>query len=245
MRCAISTFASIALVVLVSAPAFADWDPGDPYKMHYPQLPDPEGIDVSFRNPEVLADDFECTQTGPITDVHFWFSAQDNAQPVIYNVHVSLHANLPPDAAYPYSRPGAELWARDFAPTEVAWRYAGAGQQGWYVPENQFFIPNDHTDYYQMNIQNIVDPFYQKAGEIYWLDLSVSSQTPLGWKTSGSPQFMDTGVWDILPGANWQPIYDPRVPGAAYPVDFAFVITPEPSALISLALVGLCALRRR
>lgn len=230
---------------LLVTPVMADWDPGDPFKMHYPQLPDPQGIDVSFRSPEVLADDWECTETGPVSDIHFWFSALDDAEPVIFNVHVSIHANIPPTPPIPYSMPGALLWERDFSPTEVSWRLAGTGQQGWYVPENGFYEPADHFRYYQMNIMNFVDPFIQQQGEIYWLDLSISAQTPLGWKSSMSPQFMDTSVWGILPNPAWQPVFDPRVPGAAFPLDLAFVITPEPGTLSVLALGALVLLRRR
>lgn len=230
---------------LLVAPALADWDPGDSHKMHYPQLPDPFGIDVSFRSPEVLADDWQCSETGPVEDIHFWFSALDDAQPNIFNVHVSIHENLPADASVPYSRPGAPLWERDFSPTEVMWRLYGTGEQGWYVPENGFYEPADHFTFYQMNIFGFDDPFIQEEGTVYWLDISVESETPLGWKTSGSEQFMDTSVWGILPQPQWQPVYDPRVTGAQEPLDLAFVITPEPAALSGLILAALFVLRRR
>jgi hypothetical protein len=232
-------------LILLALPAAADWDPGDGHKMHYPQMPDPFGLDVSFRSPQVLADDWQCSATGPVDDVHFWFSAQGGATPNIFSVHLSIHENLPPDPANPFSRPGALLWQRDFSPTEFTWRFAGTGEQGWYVPENGVYIPNDHFEFYQMNIENIPAPFTQLQGEVYWLDISISAQTPLGWKTSMSPQFMDTGVWGNLPAPTWQPVYDPRVPGAQMPLDFAFVITPEPSAIVLMCLGGLGVLRRR
>jgi hypothetical protein len=69
----------------------ADWNPNDPYKMHFPQLPDPNGWDVAFawqdpgvpgigqpaqRVPNFLADDWRCSETGPVSDVHFWLSMQ-------------------------------------------------------------------------------------------------------------------------------------------------------------------------
>jgi hypothetical protein len=50
------------------------------HKMHYPQLPDPGGWDVnatgnvSLPNSIMLADDFRCTETGYIDDMHFWGS---------------------------------------------------------------------------------------------------------------------------------------------------------------------------
>lgn len=244
MRCIVSC--AVVLLVVGLPAAQADWDPGDGHKMHYPQMPDPFGLDVSFRSPEVLADDWQCSQTGPVEDVHFWFSALDDAQPVIFNVHVSIHSNIPEDPGDPtsYSRPGDLLWERDFSPAEVTWRLAGTGEQGWYVPENQFYEAADHFSFYQMNIDKIPDPFTQQEGEIYWLDLSVSSETPLGWKTSMSPQFMDTAVWGLLPDPTWAPVYDPRLPTAPTRLDLAFVITPEPSSLILLGLAGLLTRRR-
>jgi hypothetical protein len=230
----------------VSMPARADWNEGDPQKMHYPQLPDPNGIDVSFRSPEALADDWQCSWTGPVNDVHFWFSALNDSQFAINNVHVSIHSDIPQSPTNLYSRPGEVLWSRDFAADEVTWRLAGQGDQGWYVPENGFYNPHDHTNFYQMNIQDIVDPFVQTLGQIYWLDLSVSASTALGWKTSRSPQFNDSAVWGNLPSPSWEPVYDPRNSGfVVTPLDLAFVITPEPGSLALLGVLGLLSLRRR
>jgi hypothetical protein len=239
----------VGVVLLVlAAPVLADWNEGDPYKMHYPQLPDPLGLDVNFRSPQVVADDWLCTETGPVSDVHFWFSQHSTAQPepppVIYNVHLSIHSNLPADATTPYSRPGDLLWERDFAPTQVKWRPYGTGDEGWFDPATGQYIPNDHFVYYQMNITNFPDPFYQYQDHIYWLDISISSLLPLGWKTSRSPQFMDTAVWGMQGNPGWQPIYDPRNPTAGQKLDMAFVITPEPAALVLLALSAVLARRR-
>ncbi len=235
-----------AALLVAAAPALADWNPGDPYKMHWPQLPDPAGIDVSFRTPGGLADDWTCTRTGPVSDVHFWFSQQSMGQPVpdpvIYSVHLSVHANMPPNATTPYPHPGELLWEHDFSPTDFTWRPYGTGVQGWLDPVTGEYTPGDHYLYYQMNITNIADPFEQSVAQTYWLDVSVSSDLPLGWKTSWSPHFKGTAVWGALGG--WQAIYDPRQPGANERLDLAFVITPEPAALVLLG-VGMLLMRRR
>jgi hypothetical protein len=44
---------------------FGDWDPGDDFKMHFPQLPDPLGWDIVFypNSSWELADDWLCTET--------------------------------------------------------------------------------------------------------------------------------------------------------------------------------------
>jgi hypothetical protein len=33
----------IGLVTALACRVLADWNPGDPHKMHFPQLPDPSG----------------------------------------------------------------------------------------------------------------------------------------------------------------------------------------------------------
>ena len=67
------TSLAMALALLVALPAWADWDEGDDYKMHYPQMPDPTGWDICLVD-QWVADDFTCTESGPITDIHFWIS---------------------------------------------------------------------------------------------------------------------------------------------------------------------------
>ena len=54
--------------LMFAGSALADWAPGDGHKMHFPQLPDPEGLDVNFTTPKFLADDWLCTGTGPVED---------------------------------------------------------------------------------------------------------------------------------------------------------------------------------
>src|SRR5512137_3002215 len=103
-RTTVAVFA--VLVMLVAVSARADWNVGDPYKMHYPQLPDlsPNGLDVKATAPKILADDFLCTQTGPITDVHIWGSwlydrlpydpATNQPDPTAPTFKLSIHADV-------------------------------------------------------------------------------------------------------------------------------------------------------
>ena len=54
----------VGVILLMSAigmTAFADWDPVDGHKMHYPQMPKVDGgWDVMSQYYISLADDFEC-----------------------------------------------------------------------------------------------------------------------------------------------------------------------------------------
>jgi hypothetical protein len=88
--------AAIFLVVLV-APVNADWDEGDSYKMHFPQLPDPNGFDIAnyyyffpFGEPLPIADDWLCTETSPVTDIHIWGSWTDDNKGEIVSFNVSI-----------------------------------------------------------------------------------------------------------------------------------------------------------
>jgi hypothetical protein len=42
--------------------------------MHFPQLPDSTGWDVKASGGICLADDWQCSETGYVGDIHFWGS---------------------------------------------------------------------------------------------------------------------------------------------------------------------------
>lgn len=237
---------SIGLVVvtalgLFALPVLADWNPGDPAK--WVQLPDPQGWDVNATYPKVLADDFLCTQTGPITDVHLWVSThQYDGPPPIQSIHLSFHSDV---QGPPFSHPGALLWSTDIPVPNplVKIRQYGEGQEGWYDPNTGQWNRPDHNLYYQVNITNIPNPFFQYVNTIYWLDVSFTvppGLPPVGWKTSYQHN-LDDAVWGDFPEPNWQPLHDP-ITGQS--LDMAFVLTPEPASVLLLGLAT-ALIRRR
>ncbi len=231
------------LLLCLSVSVRADWNPGDAYKMHFPQQPDPVGFDVKFDAPSSVADDWKCSETGPVTDVHFWFSAradwlnlQNPLDHQIVNIHVAIHSDVPGDAANP-SHPGQILWQRDFSVQEVKIRQYGVGPQSWFDPATGLVIPNDHNNIYQCNITNILRPFYQKKGTIYWLDVSMTAQGELGWKSSDQslyPQpytgnhYQDDATWAPASTGQWQDLHYPAGPQLGQSMDMAFVVTGIP-----------------
>lgn len=248
MRKIIATIMAVGTLMFLANPALADWFENDPHKMHEPQLPDPDGWDVRFDDPLiVLADDWRCSATGPVSDIHFWLSSREDNPFAIEKIHVSIHKD---DRTAAFSKPGELLWERDFNRDEFTVREEIPSLQGWFDPsftDPPSPTPNDHQLYFQANIEGIPDPFTQEEGNIYWLDLSVAALSPngertqLGWKTSRT-LFEDHPVWstNIDPGATpeWRPI---DFPGE--PFNLAFVITPEPGTTTMLlgAAVGLLA----
>jgi len=255
MRHAMTVVVGLAVLMTVSG-ARADWDPGDPHKMHFPQLPDPQGWDVAFvdlfaPSKLELADDFRCRGGGPIEDIHFWISFQGedwsgNPQDV-GPIGVGIWSNTPAGPGGPnFSMPNELLWNHVFEPGEFGFRLYGEGPQGFYNPETGQHVWPDHNVFYQINITRIPDPFVQRQGQIYWLSLTVDMDLGMpGWKTS-LEHWEDDAVWRPrdAAGVGWQPLTDPFT---GQTLDLAFVITPEPAtlALMGLGAMALVARRRR
>ena len=235
----------VALVMFAAGPALADWDPGDGHKMHFPQLPDPNGwdVDISFEtiHPRMVADDWQCSQSGYVNDIHFWFSWCGDAEGEIEDVGLAIFSD---DSSGSYSKPGDLLWdgimELHIEAENFTVRHWGTGDPGWYDPHTATVLEHDHQDIYQMNVEGIIDPFYQEEGTTYWLVITMLvSDGQVGCKTS-LDHFQDSAVW--YSGNGWYELSDPLT---SDPLDLAFVIAPEPTTLGLLMLGPLALLRRR
>ena len=228
------TIILISLAIFVGV-LFADWFPGDGHKMHWSQLPDPYGWDVNCTWPKIVADDWQCSETGPVDDVHFWVSWREDFETEIIRVHLSIHDNIPM-GPYSWIIPGTLLWEHDFFPGEFSYIWYGEGEQGWFDPP-EYYNQYDHYNYFQINIIDIPNPWIQNLGEIYWLDVSIElpalANEEIGWKTSESDHFMDDSVyWDDYYW-DWFELRDPIDPVIS--LDQAFVITGEPFVPVELS----------
>ncbi len=231
------------LVLVLSVVASADWDEGEPYKwVQYPDL-EPTGIDVNATFPYVLADDFLCTQTGPITDIHIWGSwlndylPYGNPSDVLFTL--SIHSDIPAEASPTgYSMPGELLWLMDFDQDMFQVRvWADGLQEGWLDPP-EMYNPWGDTVCWQYNF--IIDEtvaFRQEGSEenpiVYWVDVQARPADPdayFGWKTS-IDHWNDDAVWGEGEEPNIFEWWELRYPGEHpwYPesIDLAFVITGE------------------
>ncbi len=176
------------------------WNPGDTFKMHYPQLPDSNGWDVYATSSREMGDDFMCTETGPIKDIHFWGSWLNDDTAYIPSFTVSIWSDVPAGVSLPWSHPGTKLWEKDFSlyvKTPMDLRI-----QGWYDPPNNYFPHPNHQRWYQYDILvDSIDWFGQTAGEIYWLVVKANLD-PIdslmgkrwGWKSS-LQQFNDDAAY--------------------------------------------------
>jgi hypothetical protein len=231
MKARIICFLIATLLITSTTLAIADWELGDGHKMHFPQLPDPNGWDVDFHD-WWLGDDWLCTESGEVTDIHFWISFQRDVFMDLPYVDVSIWSNIPG----PPSHPGDMLWTYQFMPEDFIIAGPWVGDQGWYWPPD-FFEQPDHQEYWQINIPDIEQPFTQQEDTIYWLVIRMPffvdpfAPPGIGWKTS-TEQFEDNAVFGA-PGS-WNPIWDPI---SHAPLDFAFVIDgggPDPICCLNI-----------
>ncbi|MHB1158197.1 MAG: PEP-CTERM sorting domain-containing protein [Phycisphaerales bacterium] len=165
-------------LLLCGSAAMADWDVGDPYKMHYPQLPG-GALSGQMDFWPWMGDDWQCTQSGAVDDIHFWIT--DMGTSLLLNVNVRIYDD---DRSGAYSKPGTLLWQHAFATSQFTVRDAPG-----------------FTWLDQVNITNITDPFVQTQGTTYWLVLSATGQVSPYWNSSVSPLFQDVAVhWT---GTDW------------------------------------------
>ncbi|MGC9454567.1 MAG: hypothetical protein ACP5HU_06850 [Phycisphaerae bacterium] len=263
-----------AALVCQGSVLLGDWDPGDPVKMEYPQLPGPNWDCGFYFKPSeslygrtALADDWTCSQSGPVSDIHFWYSWKDEYQVDITMIEAKIYSNgWQEHSGGDRYVPGELLWEDTFEAGDFSTRLYDTGSQRFFIPEElttwgTLENPN-HTNVYQCNIEDIVSPFTQAEGTVYWLALNVYTDPQSSWN-GGNP--LPAIGWHLSSIMNddfdtsavyqrydeWFPIPNPEGTLSGDPYDFypgpelAFVITPEPGSLTILALSGLVLLRRR
>ena len=195
--------------------------------MHYPQLPDSNGWDVAFYTYR-LADDWLCTESGPVTGIQFWVSHEgynDTEPPYTPVVSLRIHTNTPAaQSPSGYDIPGGAVWSRWFT-NEVSVVHAGSGEQGWMRPTGTEFVLADHTEYFQYNVTGYDHPFDAEEGQIYWLSMQITPTVPhVGWKTAVTTKFGENAMYNG--GSGWTEVYDPVT---SEDLDYAFSINGIPN----------------
>ncbi|MGB2980240.1 MAG: dockerin type I repeat-containing protein, partial [Candidatus Zixiibacteriota bacterium] len=190
------------------------------HKMHFPQLPDLIGWDVLSTAPIICADDWQCSQTGPVEDIHFWGSwknldgmpGTDDYPPggEMPQFAVFILRNIPADIDTPWSRPGEVLW--EWWGEILGTPFDPPTLESWYNPVIDSTICNDHIPYWRYDFVDIPEPFIQYKDSIYWLavaNVNVNPPYEWGWKNSRD-HFEDDAVWSDDPYQGpWFEMYEP------------------------------------
>jgi hypothetical protein len=201
------------------------------------------GIDVNATMPQVLADDFLCTERGAITDIIVWGSWYHDmlpGDPMNVMFTLSFHEDIP-QGPNGYSIPGPPVWVQMFPPGSfIATVFQPGLQEGWYNPaQNYFEFPGDTMCWqYYFHVPSQM-AFCQKGSatqpKVYWLDVQAQpmggpADVRFGWKTS--PQhWNDDAVWGMgpepYPGPWYELIYPPQHPLYGQSIDLAFALGSE------------------
>jgi hypothetical protein len=241
--------ALLCLVAVLALPlaAAADWDPSQPAKwIQDPDLSD-LGIDVNCSYDLILADDFQCMETGYITGIHIWGSWLDDYLPfgedpngVVFTL--SIHADTPAGPGT-FSMPGDVLWVRTFQPGEFTSRIWSQGTpEGWMDPPDQYSFPADWTCWQYNFLIPSVEAFHQLGTPsnpiVYWLDVKAEpsdGNARFGWKTSQN-HWNDDAVWGVglepYTGSWFELRYPPGHDYYGTSIDLAFVVTGEIDQLL-------------
>lgn len=212
-----------------------------PSKMHFPQQPDlgPTGLDVDM-SVLALADDFLCTQSGPIELITIWGSFFADmlppGGPESLTFYVSIHANIPVGVEQRWSMPGELLWSQVFEPGQyLVDIVADDLPEGWYDPLQEYWEAENHSLAFRFDFPVEREPFRQEEGTIYWLQVAErrppQAEYMFGWKTT-TPELRweDDAVYTLDP-PDWHPLaYPPRHPLEGETLDLAFVIAGGPGA---------------
>ncbi len=217
-----------AQVVDISANHRSEQD-GDGYRVHvpmteepvfykwvqWPDLSDINGIDVDATHwgpyppmwdMQLLADDFYCNKTGPITDIYIWGSFYDDMLPTTGPNGVEFWLDIfndNPSGPNGWSEPNQWLWTRTFYKGEFdVWPYSQALAEGYYSPCTGLYktISDSNCWLYHFNIDPC-NAFVQEQGNTYWLVVQALPDTypwdpnvRFGWKTSTN-HWKDDAVW--------------------------------------------------
>jgi hypothetical protein len=211
-------------------------------------------VDATFSQmpvfpPQVLADDFNCITTGPITDIYVWGSWLHDALPpggpqgVMFTL--SIHDDLRvghPQNPNNYSMPGQLRWMRQFNPGDFEVLPYMEIPEGYYMPCTQLYWPQDHFGCWLYHFKLQPGEFTQTGTTtkpvIYWLDVqampigATNPETRFGWKAS-EQHWNDDAVFAVgaepipVPGP-WQNLtYPVGHPYAGRTIDLAFEIVTQ------------------
>jgi hypothetical protein len=190
------------------------------------------GLDVRATRPKILADDFRCTLTGPITEIRVrgsWLNDLISTQACFC---LGIWTDTPQQGTN-FSRPNQQLCNWCFNPGQYSYSiYTNGVSERFYdpnLPGTNGYIGSDTVIWeYVFPVPTNAPPCIQTNGNIYWLSVSAdcTGTNLFGWKTCPT-NFNDNAVYghvDVnnLPLMDWNKL---ERPPSNSPLDLSFTIT--------------------
>jgi hypothetical protein len=202
--------------------------------VQYPTLL--RGYDINASAPFLAADDFKCTNAGPVTNIQVWASWRDDAAPDPNTRFIlSIWSDVPAGTTGGFSHPGRVLWSEPFVPGQYFFKEAGVGDEMFYDPATGQLTAETRIWLYNFTPKS---PWCQKGSVnspvTYWLSVQAitAAGTPsqFGWKTSTN-HWNDDAVFGRLTSTGtyaWKELVDPLTTAALVSLDLAFRIDSGP-----------------
>jgi hypothetical protein len=232
----------------------------NPYVVKWSQPPD---VSENALNVEsiwlidtpVVADDWQCTDDRPVTDIHWWGSYLDeNGNPIekpeadaLQGFWFGIYTDVPAAPDNPFSHPGTLEW-------EHTNYFGGPDLTEWFYTSFENWQGRTEYKYAYTKYLEADDWFWQDPGEnVYWLAIAAIMKEGVdytwGWETSDQ-HWNDDAVRMKYGGPYEKLVYPDGHPLAGQSMDMAFEITttvPIPAAvwLLGSGLIGLVGIRRK
>lgn len=187
---------------------------------------------------QIVADDWRCTSSAPVTDVHWWGSfigwSEEEPPPMPRPMafHLAIWTDVPAGGQTPFSHPGVVVWEKLCVEPEMHF-------VGWDIDPRQVGMPPEACFKFDCYLDDD-EWFHQDDGEnIYWVSISAVysedvPEYPFGWKTrprdpqSPAPDAAVAVMFPTVPTIG-------SVYGSGYPItypqgvgwDMAFQLTTE------------------
>jgi hypothetical protein len=220
--------------------------------IQHPNLTNGVDVDATINFGWVLADDFLCTNSGPITDIHLWGSWLHDQVDLNASYTLTIWSDVPaPPTGGTFSHPGVPLWSQTFTPGNYAICPGPSLQEGFYDPISTTGLAflGFSTNLYYLCFNVFPTNTFCQAGTPtaqtnYWLSVSAQSASPtapdyFGWKSSsdayGDAAVAANGFGPQPPPAAWYPLFDPS---GTSPLNFAFKLTTATNSAVSINCAG-------
>jgi hypothetical protein len=194
------------------------------------------GVDATLDTPktwsaQILADDYQCTLSGPVTQIDVWgcyhLDALPGNDPNNVQFTLSIREDLPA-IGRTYSMPGKILWTKIFKKGQFTVQESASKRQSFFSPCDAEYITNSQKRMFKYTFKIDQSEAFVQAGSagkpvVYWLSVqaklaqSAGSMARFGWKTSTN-YWNDDAVWAQAQerySGTWQklnyPAFHPRV----------------------------------